>query len=46
MSREELMNLEKVGGGKNSTIETLLNQENLIKGGKQLAPLHMPKKKI
>ena len=34
MSREELMNLERVGGGKNSSIETLLNQENMIKGSK------------
>jgi hypothetical protein len=46
MSREELLNLEKAGGGKNSTIETLLNQDNMIKGGKQLAPLQMPKKKM
>jgi hypothetical protein len=34
MSREELMTLEKNGGGKNSSIETLLNQDNMIKGGK------------
>jgi hypothetical protein len=38
MSREELLKLEK--NHKNVSIESLLNNENLVKGGKnQLAPL-------
>ncbi|CDW81244.1 kinesin motor domain containing protein [Stylonychia lemnae] len=44
MSREELMNLER--NHKNVSIENLLNQDTLVKGGKnQLAPLQ-PRKKM